>query len=252
MVYKDREMPSESFIKALIPGLVGLKGMRKIHNYVVVKEVWSFEREFEMTSMYNEFLKLEINKMWSKFYELEKNKFLGRDYKLNEMKEAFIKFLETQELKIKLIKEFLSEGEVQLKKVGKKAYREAFNNYTKILDEMTEIVAEIMENVRLPKADYWINFDVRNNKDLEAFTEFMNEEKKKDISYKRLKKIVYKTLKQLESKLIYLSYNITITKKHKIFYVDVDGNVEKVYDKNDIEVVYVPDDETIKEQLLSA
>ncbi|QCI28341.1 hypothetical protein [Caminibacter pacificus] len=243
-------MPSESFLKSLIPGLVGLKGMRKIHNYVVVKEVWSFEKEFEMTSMYNEFLKLEINKMWAKFYELEKNKFLGRDYKLNQMKEAFIKFLETQELKIRLIKEFLSENEVQLNKVGKKAYREAFNNYTKILDEMTEIVVEIMENVKLPKADYWINFDIRKSKDWEAFKAFMEEEKKKDISYKRLKKIVYKTLKQLESKLIYLSYNITVTKKHKIFYVDNDGNVEKVYDKDYVEVVYVPDSE-VKEELLN-
>jgi len=250
MVYKDKEMPSDSFLKAIIPGLVGLKGMRKIHNYVVVKEVWSFEREFEMTSMYNEFLKIEINKMWSKFYELEKNKFLGRDYKLNEMKEAFIKFLETQELKIKLIKEFLSESEVQLKKVGKKAYREAFNNYTKILDEMTEIVAEIMENVKLPSADYWVNFNLKKEKDFEAFKEFINEEKKKDISYKRLKKIVYKTLKQLESKLIYLSYNITIAKKYKIFYVDENNNAEKIYDKNDVEIVYVPDSE-VKEQLLN-
>ena len=250
MVYKDKEMPSDSFLKAIIPGLVGLKGMRKIHNYVVVKEVWSFEREFEMTSMYNEFLRLEINKMWAKFYELERNKFLGRDYKLNQMKKSFIKFLETQELKIRLIKEFLSENEVQLSRVGKKAYREAFNNYTKILNEMTEIVAEIMENVKLPSSDYWVNFDIRKEKDFEAFKEFVMEEKKKAISYKRLKKIVYKTLKQLESKLIYLSYNITITKKHKIFYVDNDGNAEKIYDKNDIEVVYVPDSE-IKEELLN-
>ncbi len=251
MIYKDKEMPSDSFLKAIVPGLAGLKGMRKIHNYVVVKEVWSFEKEFEMTSMYNDFLKLEINKMWSKFYELEKNKFLGRDYKLHQMKESFIKFLETQELKIRLIKEFLLENEVQLKKVGKKAYREAFNNYTRILDEMTEIVAEIMENVKLPKADYWIEFDIRKKRDFEAFKAFMGEEKKKDISYKRLKKIVYKTLKQLESKLIYLSYNITITKKYKIFYVDENNNVEKIYDKNDVEIVYVPD-KNIKEQLLSA
>jgi len=250
MIYKNKEMPAESFLKAIIPGLVGLKGMRKIHNYVVVKEVWSFEKEFEMTSMYNEFLKIEINKMWSKFYELERNKFLGRDYKLNQMKEAFIKFLETQELKIRLIKEFLLENEVQLNKVGKKAYKKAFNNYTKILDEMTEIVAEIVENLKLPSADYWINFDIRKERDFEAFKEFMEEEKKKDISYKRLKKIVYKTLKQLESKLIYLSYNITITKKHKIFYVDNDGNVEKVYDKDYVEVVYVPDSE-VKEELLN-
>jgi len=251
MVYKDKEMPSDSFLKAIIPGLVGLKGMRKIHNYVVVKEVWSFEKEFEMTSMYNEFLKMEINKMWAKFYELEKNKFLGRDYKLNEMKESFIKFLKTQELKIRLIKEFLSENEVQLKKVGKKAYKKAFNNYTKILDEMMEIVSDIVESLKLPSADYWVEFDIRKNKDLEAFRAFMEEESKKGISYRRLKKIVYKTLKQLESKLIYLSYNITITKKHKIFYVDNDGNVKKIYDKDDVEVIFVPD-KTIKEELLSA
>ncbi len=251
MIYKNREMQSDSFLKALIPGVTGLHNMRKIHNYVVVKEMWSFEKEFEMTSMNNEFLRLEINKMWKKFYELEKNKILGRDYKLNKMKEAFINFLETQKLKIRLIKEFLSEDENTLKKVGKKAYREAFNNYTKVLDEMQDIVVEITNKIKLTSNDYWINFDLRKKRDVEMFNEFIRDEKKKNIVYKRLKKIVYKTLKTLESKLVYLSYNVTITKKHKIFYIDENNNVEKIYDKDDIEVIFVPD-KTIKEQLLSA
>ena len=251
MIYKNREMPDDEFLKGLIPGLVGLHNMRKIHNYVVVKEIWSFEKEFEMTSMYNEFLKLEINKMWKKFYELDKNKYLGKDYKLNQMKESFIKFLENQELKIRLIKEFLDEDENALKKVGKKAYREAFNNYTKVINEMQDIVVEITNKIKLPNEDYWINFDLRKKRDVEMFNEFMKAEKEKSILYRRLKKIVYKTLKTLESKLIYLSYNITITKKHKIFYVDEDNNVEKIYDKDDIEVIFVPD-KNIKKQLLSA
>ena len=250
MIYKDREMPNDSFLKALIPGLAGLHNMRKIHNYVIVKEVWSFEKEFEMTSMNNEFLKLEINKMWSKFYELEKNKYLGKDYKLNQMKEAFIKFLETQKLKIKLIKEFLNEDKNTLKKVGKKAYKKAFENYIKILDEMQNIVKEISKKITLPNDDYWVDFDLRKKRDVEMFNEFMRDEKKKNIIYKRLKKIVYKTLRILESKLIYLSHNITITKKHKIFYVDENNNVEKIYDKNDVEVIRVYDKE-LKKQLLS-
>ena len=251
MIYKDREMPSDEFLKALIPGLAGLHNMRKIHNYVVIKEIWSFEKEFEMTSMNNEFLKIEINKMWKKFYEIDKNKYLGKDYKLNIMKESFIKFLENQELKIRLIKEFLDEDENTLKKVGKKAYKEAFNNYTKVLNEMQDIVVEITNKIKLPSNNYWINFDLRKKRDVEMFNEFIRDEKKKNIVYKRLKKIVYKTLKTLESKLIYLSHNITITKKHKIFYINKDNNVEKIYDKDDVEVIFVPD-KTIKEQLLSA
>ena len=251
MLYKDREMPSDEFLKALIPGLVGLHNMRKIHNYVIVKEVWSCEKEFKITSMYNNFLKMEISRMWKSFYEIDKNKKLGRDYKLNKMQEAFIQYLETQELKIRLIKEFLSGDENTLKKVGKKAYREAFNNYTKVLNKMQDIVVEITNKIKLPNDDYWINFDLRKKRDVEMFNEFMKVEKEKAILYRRLKKIIYKTLKTLESKLIYLSYNITITKKHKIFYIDNYGNVKKVYDKDLVEVVYVPNAD-IKKELLNA
>jgi len=251
MVYRNEEMPSDSFLKALIPGLVGLHNMRKIHNYVIIKEIWSVEREFEMTSVYNNFLKIEINRMWKKFRETDKNKFLGRDYKLNEIKEAFIRFLETQELKIRLIREFLQENEVTLAKVGKKAYKKAFENYNKVLSEMQNIVVKIAEKIKTPATDYFINFNFKKKSDREAFKEFIRSEKEKAIVYKKLKKVVYKTLKTLESKLIYLSYNITITKKHKIFYVSSDNAVEKIYDKELVEVVYVPSEE-IKEQLLNA
>jgi len=250
LVYKDTELPDDVEVENQIREVFEcLLGSDYESEYYVVKEQWTLEKAFDMSEYFNNnYIRKykQLRKTIRDIFQNFKGKISGRNKFLHY---TAINFVKQHKRELKMLYDTLNQDRF-LKQVGKRAFKSSFDNYIKKVDEMLELVKNFTESVEWA-GQRWTEFSVKK-KNLDKLKEEM-EELDKINSKKFLEKFfeVLDELIRLQEHFIYLSKNITITKRHKIYWVSDTLELVKIYDKDDVEVIFVPD-KTIKEELLSA
>ena len=249
LVYKDVELPEDIEVENQIWEVFeNLLGSEYEAEYFVVKEQWTLEKAFDMSEYFN-------NSYIRKYKQLKKTtRDIFQNFKGNKSERnrylhyAIISFIKQHKRELKTLYDTLNQ-ERFLKQVGKRAFKNAFDNYSKKVYELANLVEKFTESIDWA-GQRWQEFSIKK-RNLDHLKKEM-EELDKINSKKFLEKFfeVLDELIRLQEHFIYLSKNITITKRHKIYWVSDTLELVKIYDKNDIEVVYVPDSE-VKEQLLN-
>ena len=250
MVYKDTELPDDVEVENQIREVFEcLLGSDYESEYYVVKEQWTLEKAFNLTEVFNNNYIRKYKQLRKSIKDIFQN-FKGDINKRNRfIHYTSISFIKQHKHELKILYDTLNQ-ERFLKQIGKKAFKNAFDNYIKKVEEMAKLVETFTESVEWV-GQRWQEFSIKKGNLGELKREM--EELDKINSKKFLAKFfeVLDELIRLQEHFIYLSKNITITKRHKIYWVSNTLELVKIYDKDNVEVIYVPD-ETIKEQLLSA
>jgi len=250
LVYKDSELPEDVEVENQIREVFeSLFGSEYESEYFVVKEQWSLEKAFDMSEYFN-------NSYIRKYRQLRKNikdifqnfngNISGRNRYLHY---TAINFIKQHKRELKTLYDTLNQDRF-LKQVGKRAFKSSFDNYSKKVDEIEKLVENFTESIDWA-GRRWQEFSIKkgNFDDLKKEMEELDKINSKKFLAKFFE--VLDELIKLQEHFIYLSKNVTITKRHKIYWVSDELKLIKIYDKDLIEVVYVPD-EGVKEQLLSA
>ena len=211
--------------------------------------ILQLEKAFNLTEVFNNsYIRKyrQLRKTIRDIFQSFKGNKSGRNRYLHY---AIISFIKQHKRELKTLYDTLNQ-ERFLKQIGKKAFKNAFDNYSKKVDELANLVEKFTESVEWV-GQRWQEFSVRKG-NLDDLKKEM-EELDKINSKKFLNRFfeVLDELIKLQEHFIYLSKNVTVMKRHKIYWISDSLELVKIYDKNLIEVVYVPD-ETIKEELLSA
>ncbi len=249
-MYKNVELPEDIEVENQIWDVFeNLLGSEYEAEYFVVKEQWTLEKAFNLTEVFN-------NSYIRKYKQLRKNikdifqRFNGNISKRNRfLHYTAISFIKQHKHELKILYDTLNQNRF-LKQVGKRAFKSSFDNYIKKVDEMLELVKNFTESIDWAGQN-WQEFSVKKGN----INELRKEMKELDkINSKKFLNRFFEVLDELiklQEHFIYLSKNVTVTKRHKIYWVSDSLELIKIYDKDLIEVVYVPD-EDVKKQLLSA
>ena len=243
VVYDEDEMPDDRILYSLAPSMLG-----RDQCYIIFKEQYRIEKEFGMSELFNrtfreeyERFNEEINRIMDKYPQN-----FWPNMKRRDLYRVVSSFLKLNRKRVEIFYE-TSSTDTTIRRVGKRQYFNAFGNYIKRIVKMQEDFEK--EYAKIFSEQRFRNYSLRK-KNLKDFKKDMEEFDR--IIYSKFNRIysrVIRELAELQNHLIYLSEDVTIVTKHKIFYVDDDGSVKKIYDKKDVEIVFVPD-LFIREELL--
>jgi len=235
-VFRNCKMPSERRLRREMRKRTKKGPPALSYSYFYVyKEQWTLEKAYPLSEHFSDSYVKKYKSLRLQIKEIMKGGGVLRKKKVLE--EVMTNFLEEHKRNLEVLFETLNRESV-LKQVGKRTFKNAFENYTEKVDEVLGLVREFTEKIDWA-GQQWRSFSHRKG-DLHRVKEELKE--LDEANTKKLLKKVFGLLDELirlQEHFVYLSKRVTLTTKYKIFRVSF-GHITKVYDKDLMEVVYSP------------